>query len=755
MKIDRRGFLSLGIGAAAGTALSPIPWKLADDSSIWTQMWPWTPVPEEGEVTYEDSTCTLCPGGCGISVRKVGNRAVKIEGKEGHPINDGGLCLLGLSGLQLLYGPTRITAPLKQAGERGEGKWRRISWSEALSTVASRLEGIRKSGDAHMVGAVAGSASGITAHLLKRFLTAYGSPNFVSIPSMEDTYRQILHLMQGGTGSAGFDLEHSDCILSFGSGLLDGWGSPVRMFRANSAWRDRGAKVIQIEPRLSRTAAKSDRWVPIVPGTEGELAMGVAFALIRGSHYRKTFTDQYAAGFEDWTDEQGRSHKGFRRLVLENYPLERVEKKTGVSRDDIVVIAKEMADASGPIAICGSGKGLIPGSLSTFAAVHALNGLMGSINTAGGIWSVPGPDYIQWPHISGDSDADEPRADATGDRTYPHPAGPANRFFDAIADSDTYPMKALLISGANPCYTLPDPQKITAALEKVPMVISFSPYLDETALHADLVLPNHTYLERWEDVPVAAGIQKPVIGLTRPVVQPLYQTRHTGDVLIEVAKRMGGDLAAAFPWRSFESCLKQTLRSKWRTLLRKGYSEDSRFRPPEWSAGFDTPSGKFEFVPSNLPNASALKGGLYGPSASAEDDTDSSYPLMLIPYDSIRLAGGSIGAPPFAVKTVPNDVLRGDELFVEINPATAEALRLRDGKRATLSTPKGTATVRVRLFEGIRPNVVAIPRGLGHTAYGEFLADKGINVNGLIGPVEDPFTGLDAAWGISARLSRA
>ena len=95
MKIDRRSFLSLGIGAAAGTALSPIPWKLADDSAIWTQMWPWTPVPPDGEVSFEHSTCTLCPGGCGITVRKVNDRAVKIEGRKGHPINNGGLCLDG------------------------------------------------------------------------------------------------------------------------------------------------------------------------------------------------------------------------------------------------------------------------------------------------------------------------------------------------------------------------------------------------------------------------------------------------------------------------------------------------------------------------------------------------------------------------------------------------------------------------------------------------------------------------------------
>ena len=116
MNIDRRSFLSFVIGGAAGTALTPLPYKLTDDLSIWTQNWPWTPVPADGEVSHVGSTCTLCQGKCGILVRKIDDRAVKIEGLPGHPVNDGAICLLGLSGLQLLYSPYRIRTPLKRSG---------------------------------------------------------------------------------------------------------------------------------------------------------------------------------------------------------------------------------------------------------------------------------------------------------------------------------------------------------------------------------------------------------------------------------------------------------------------------------------------------------------------------------------------------------------------------------------------------------------------------------------------------------------
>jgi anaerobic selenocysteine-containing dehydrogenase len=132
MKVDRRGFLSFILGGAAGTALSPLPWKLTDDFAIWTQNWPWTPVPEKGEIRYVTSACTLCRGGCGISVKKSGERVIKIEGLKGHPVNDGGLCILGLAGAQLLYGPTRIRTPLKKIN----GSWQKISWPDAIAEVA-------------------------------------------------------------------------------------------------------------------------------------------------------------------------------------------------------------------------------------------------------------------------------------------------------------------------------------------------------------------------------------------------------------------------------------------------------------------------------------------------------------------------------------------------------------------------------------------------------------------------------------------
>jgi len=757
MKIDRRSFLSFLIGGAAGTGLTPIPWKLTDDLSIWTQMWPWTPVPEDGEVSYVSSVCTLCPGGCGITVRKIEDRAVKIEGMKGHPINDGGICILGLSGLQLLYGPTRVKTPLKRKASRGEGKWIQISWEEAVEEVANKLGELSSKGQSHTVGVVSGSDRGTVPQLLKRFLAAYGSPNFIRMPSIEDSYELVLRLMHGVEACAGFDVENADFILSFGSGVIEGWGSPVRMFRANSLLQEEKGKLVQIEARLSNTAAKSDEWIPINPGTEAALALGLAHVIIQESLH-SDFVDYYSYGFNNWDDDRG-SHKGFKQLVLDDYGPDKVAGITGVEKSTIIDLARTFGRASKPLAICGRGQGKTPGGIHEFMAVHALNALVGNINKKGGVWAVPELEYykgLKLEDVSAAAGMQKARIDGAGSEKFPNTRYLSNRFFEAIASGKQYPIQALFIAGANPYYSMPDSNTVKKAFEKIPFVVSFSSYMDESAKNADLILPNHAYLERYEDVPTPAGLQKPVIGLSKPVVEPQFNTQHIGDVIIQIANAMGGSLSDAFPWESYEACLEETLGDNWETLTEEGFWIDSDFQAPSWDSAFKTDSGKFEFF------AKAIKTGpekdidaLPHFSPVKIEGDNSAYPLILVPYDSMRLANGFIGDPPFVVKTIEDTVLKGKDIFVEVNPKTAKAQGLSEGRYAILSTPKGKAKVKVHLFEGVKPGLVAMPRGLGHTAYDNYLAGKGINFNELIGPVEDPVSGLDAAWGIRAKLTKA
>jgi len=761
MKIDRRSFLTYTtaavLGGAAGSMLTPAPWKLMDDAAIWTQNWPWTPVPEDGEVTYKQSVCTLCPGGCGINVRLINGRPVKIEGLKDHPVNKGSLCPMGISGLQYLYGPSRVTSPLKREGKRGDGKWKKVSWDEALAAVSGKLAELRANGRPQSVACITGSDQGTIPNLIGRFLTAYGSPNYIRSATAQDAIEQAIYLTQGKQGTPVFDIENADFILSFGSGILDGWGSPGRMFNLYGSQKP-AKKIIQIEPRLSDTAAKASQWMGINPGTEAALALGLAHVIIKESLYNKDFVENFAFGFDDWTDENGKSHNGFATMVKKFAP-EKVSRITGINKAEIVSLARAFARASKPIAINGRGHGAVAGSIDESLAVQSLNALVGNINKSGGISAIPDSNYAKWPEVNIDEIASkgmqQPRIDGAGSEQFPNTRYLLNRLPVILnAAKGDSPVQALLVTDANPMYTLPDTVATKKAFDRIPFIVSFSPYMDETASYADYILPNHSFLERLQDVPSHAGISRQVISLAKPVIQPTYDTKHVGDSFIHMAKSLGGFVSNAFPWDNYEAFLKETLKNQWRKLNRKGIIEIEHNLPEPLAYTFNTVSTKFEFYPTARDSAKQKKSALPSYTPVPIEGDIQRFKLVLTPYDSIRLAGGYMANAPFMTKTVDDEVLKNQFGLVEINPATAKDLGLKEGATALLTTPKGETTVQVHLYEGIKPGIIAMPRGLGHTAYSEYLAGKGTNINTLIGPIEDPTSGLDMAWGIRAKLIR-
>jgi anaerobic selenocysteine-containing dehydrogenase len=608
------------------------------------------------------------------------------------------------------------------------------------------------------VACVTGSDQGTIPNLIDRFMTAYGSPNYIRAATAQDAIEQAIYLAQGKLGTPVFDIENADFVLSFGSGILEGWGAPGRMFNLYGSQKA-AKKIIQIEPRLSDTAAKASQWIGINPGTEGALALGLAYVIIKESLYDKNFVENYAFGFNDWTDENGTSQAGFATMVR-NYAPEKVAQITGIDKTKIETLARAFARASKPIAINGRGQGDMPGSIDESLAVQSLNALVGNINKTGGISTSVDSNYAKLPEINIDEVASkgmqQPRIDGAGSEQFPNTRYLLNRLPEIINSTQgDSPVQALLITDANPMYTLPDTAATKKAFDRIPFIVSFSPYMDETASHADYILPNHSYLERMQDVPASVGISRQVIGLSQPVVNPLYDTKHVGDTFIQLANALGGFIADAFPWKNYEKFLKATLNDHWRPLNKNGRIEIDHALPEPLAYTFNTVSGKFEFYPTAR-NSGKQKANSVLPSYTPvpiEGDVQR-FKLVLIPYDSIRLAGGYMANAPFMTKTVDDTILKKQMGLLEINPATARELGLKEGAMALLTTPKGEVKVKVHLYEGIKPGILAMPRGLGHTAYSDYLADKGVNVNTLIGPIEDPGSGLDMAWGIRAKLIR-
>ena len=714
MKVDRRSFLGLGLGAAAGIAVSPVGIKLTDDSAIWSQNWPWTPVPVDGEVSYENSVCSLCPGSCGISVRKIGDRPVKIEGRSEYPVNDGGACLHGIAGLQYLYDPARVKTPLKKNGD----KFEEISWDDAITLVAGKLADLRKKGSPEKLACIADKEQGSVSGLFKRLLKTFGSPNFYTMPSLESYLEVTAAALHGEGKTIAFDLENASFVLSFGAGIIEGWGSPVSCFKANASRKERHAKLYQIEPRLSNTAANADKWIPIKPGTEADLALGLCAVILKNNLFNSTATANFRGGINKLA-----------AMLQKNYAPSRTAEITGIKAADIEKIATVFAKAKMPVAVFGKGRGDGAQSLKELAAIHTLNCLVGNINKKGGAFVRSKMTYLEFPDESMDSIADAGVAKTKVGRYM-------NQVIEKVNATSQPVVEALFVYNANPCYSLHDTKSVKQAFKKIPFVVSFSSFLDETAKEADIILPSHTFTERLEDVPSGAGLAKAVVGLTKPVTEPVFNTKNTGDTVISIAKALKGSIAQSFEWQSYDECLEGVASEIWDSL-----SEDG-----------------FAVISEGAPSGSAPVNISYIADNPATVQMQGDYDLTLIPIDNMRLISAGVAASPFAIKTVSDRVLKNTDIVVEINPLTARGLE--DGGTATLTTPIGSARVMVNFNEGMMPGVIGMVEGLGHTLNSKnmsnkYVSNKGVNVNDLIGPVIESGSGLDAAFGIKAKISKA
>ncbi len=812
MRMNRRNFIQLLVGGVAGLHVTPLPWKLTDDIAIWTQNWPWVPVPPEGRFSHVKSVCTLCGGGCGIEVRKVGDRAVKIEGRTDYPVNPGGICPVGMGALQLLYNhDIRFTGPMKRVGPRGAGQFIEISWEEAIGILAGRISGLRKERRSEALAAVDGNPeSSSTAVLIARLMEAVGSPNYLRPPSLDDTYRMTNLLMQGNTGPMAYDLENADFLLSFGAGLLEGWGAPGRVLNAWNMWHaeplKEKVKIVQIESRASNTASKADQWVAPKPGTEAALALGLAHVIIKEGLYDRDFTENYAFGFNDCPGPDGRMHTGFKNLVLNEYAPSRVAAVTGVPADQIATLAGDFATAKAPVALYGKGKGTLNGSVYECMSIQALNALLGRINQPGGVLVQDGLPLASLPPLVHDPTAlgglRSRRLDRAGEKIYPFSHTVMEEFSKNVLEQGG--VDTILISSSNPAYTLPDAEAFRDALVKIPFVVSFSPFRDETAAMADLVLPDHTALEKMDDVVWPMGLQYPLYGLAGPAVAPVYSTRNTGDVLLELARRIGGKVAEGFPWKDFEGVLKErakglydsgpglvrfdeaippwemmtsresraadytSFEDMWKKLKEGGlwYRPAAQYRT--WGEIFKTRTGRFEFYsleihralqrvkdPSRLGVAGSGDEACLPHFAEGNGKAERrGYPLQLVPYEIINLSSGWLPTPPHLTKTYDVHLLTRSDSFVEINPKTAGHLGVSAGDRVLLESPAGKAKVRVNLFEGAMPGMIYMPMGLGHTAYDEFLRERGADCNAVVEPWKDPLSGHPVWWDTPVKLTK-
>lgn len=339
MKLTRRDLLAWSAGAAAGLIVTPVPWKVLDDTSIWSQNWPWIPQPARVPVEINQSHCTLCPKGCGLRVRMAAGWAVGVAGMKAHPISRGALCPLGFAAHQLKWHPQRLRA-VRHHGNAS-------SWSEAQAAFANA----KSEGPVVIVDGDPGrAASAVFESFTEKNRGEYRVASAAESRALSP-YQQWTSVP---AASLGYDLENTQTVLSFGAPLLDGWGTPgflTRLWAEKSAGTDAPQlRIIQIEPSLSRTAARAWKWMPIREGSESALASGLARVLLE----------------QNLVPAHG---------PVPSIALSEAAAHSGLSEDDIRNLARVLVERRPTVAIAADEN----------PSVAALNVVLGSVGARGGI----------------------------------------------------------------------------------------------------------------------------------------------------------------------------------------------------------------------------------------------------------------------------------------------------------------------------------------------------------------------------------
>jgi anaerobic selenocysteine-containing dehydrogenase len=409
-------------------------------------------------------------------------------------------------------------------------------------------------------------------------------------------------------------------------------------------------------------------------------------------------------------------------------------------------------------------------------AIDSLNALVGSFDRRGGLLLQRKPPFKSWPSFQkdavGEKGMSQSRIDGAGQLPFPFAGEVPFQLPEQIGKGDPYPIDTLFLYYTNPLFSIPESEKFRIALEKIPFIVSFSPFMDETTKLADLVLPDGTYFERWQDDHPEPGSGFATVGLRSPALdKPLYDVRNTGDVLIQIAKGLGGGIAKSFPWKDMQEALMDSFRgvfgSKrgsihakdfdefWKGLIETGGWWDNSYPFGEWRKKFNTPSGRFEFY------SQIMERGLTELSKKGSKNLDSilkelkieakgdkaflphfekprligeekDYPFHLIHYKLMSTAEGRGANQPYLQETAAPHLQERWDSWIEIHPETARTMGIKDGDPVWVESRVGKVKAKARLFLGTHPKCIHIPYGQGHRAYGRWAEGRGINPNDLM-----------------------
>ena len=698
-------------------------------------------VPEEelvpGVAVWKASVCTMCSAGCGIQVRVMEGEAEvvrngqfgivkmglakKLAGNPEHPVNRGKLCARGEAGLQVTYNPDRIKHPLKRVGQRGSGQFTQVSWDEAIQEILTHLQPLASQHESKSLAFLTRPQRGQRGVLIERFLSGFDGAEWVPFELFDDEVLRTANLLSFGHKQLPtVDLARSGYVISFGADFLGTWNSPVAQSAGYGKMRQERSgvrgKFVQVECRVSQTGANADEWVAAHPGTEGLLALGIAHVILKEK-----------LGHAEAAGVAGMRIDGWRE-GLPAYSPEAIAWKTGVPPETLTRLAREMAARSPAVAMVGGAPLAQTNGLFTALAVNALNAVLGSVGKPGGLQFTPEPPL--------------PASGVARDNSGERKAISVRALAQQILSGQPRPIEVLLLHEANPVFATPLGWRVKEAFEKVPFIASFGSFIDETSNLADLILPDHSFLESWIDDVPESGTTQSVVSVAPPAMRPLHDTRALPDVLLDLAHRLGGQTSQALPGKSYEEMLQMAVAP----LAHHPGSINAKDGDEFWNK-IQEQGGWWSVEASAAPKAKAAASSFNAVKNQEAKFAGSvgEYPFYFLPYATPQFYDGRHANLPW-MQEIPEVLSTGMwSTWVEINPRAAATLQIEQGDLVEVASPHGKVRAPALLSPGIAADVIGVPVGQGHEEYGRYASGRGANPIKMLAPQVEPATGA-LAW---------
>jgi len=642
------------------------------------------------------TNCRACHGGCGVLVYIEDGRITKIEGDPDFPINHGSMCSKGLAFRQLVYHSERVTHPLKRAGSRGEGKWQRVTWDEALDTIAAKYKKIKEDYGAEAI--VLGYGTGRNYEsFLYRFANLLGTPNVLTAGYMCYGPRiATAGILCGHLPISDYD-GNPRCVMVWGSNVVI---TNPDEYKGESLMRvlSDGAKLIVIDPRLTYLAGRADIWLQLRPGTDAALALGMANVIIHEDLYDKKFVKEYVYGWDKFVERVG------------EYTPDRVEEVTWVPAQKIKEAARLYARTKPASIQWGVAIEQTINCTDNIRALISLMAMTGNLDAPGGNVFFSQPQIQPIGKFAMHRDLpQEQRVKRLGWSIYRL----ANRIgvitpkvvWDAILTGEPYSVKAVQLHGSNPVITRENANQVYRALSQVDFLVVCDFFLTPTAELADIVLPAATWLEM-EDIGDYWKRQSYLY--PRKKIVQIGECRSDHEIFMELGKRLG---QGQYWGDSVEADLDYILEPSgltWKQFRELDYLKAKKQYYEYEKNGFSTPTGKVELFSTVM----EMLG--YDPLPRYQEVPESpiSKPELAIKYPYILVTGAR--SPVFfhsEHRMIPWLRELNPDPVVELHPDVAGKHGIKDGQWVFIESPRGRIKQRARLTIGIDPRVVAAQHG--------------------------------------------